>query len=197
MTTTTTKATPVARLTEALNTRWHRVALAVFAGVVIVHWGEHLAQAFQIYALGWPAPKANGIIGAAYPWLVKSEWLHYGFAILMLGGFALLRHGFVGRSRRWWNAALWIQVWHHFEHLLLLLQALTGSFLMGGAKPMSIVQLAIPRVELHLFYNTVVTIPMIVAMYYHLRPHFSEREEMQCSCAGSRRPVQAVPAYQV
>ena len=194
--TTPTRTGAVARLSAALNTRWHRAALGLFAAVVIVHWAEHIAQAVQIYLLGWPPPKSNGLIGSVFPWLVRSEWLHYGFAVLMLIGFVMLRHGFVGRSRRWWNAAMWIQVWHHFEHLLLLLQALTGSFLMGGAKPTSIVQLAIPRVELHLFYNTIVTIPMIVAMYYHLRPHFTERAEMVCSCAGSRKPVAPVPAYQ-
>ena len=36
--------------------------------------------------------------------------------------------------------------------------------------PTSIAQLVFPRVELHLFYNTIVTIPMVVAMFYHLRP---------------------------
>jgi hypothetical protein len=47
-------------------------------------------------------------------------------------------------------AALWIQVWHHFEHLLLLMQAVTGANLMGKPVPTSIAQLVLPRVELHL-----------------------------------------------
>jgi hypothetical protein len=166
-----------------LNTRHHKTALTVFAIVVVGHWAEHLAQAFQIYALGWPRPEAGGVLGLAVPVLVTSEWLHYGYAILMLVGFVVLRHGFTGRSRTWWNAAMWIQVWHHFEHLLLLLQALTGAFLLGSAAPTSIAQLVFPRVELHLFYNAVVFAPMVVAMVLHLRPRPEERALMRCSCA--------------
>lgn len=126
------------------------------------------------------------MLGLAFPWLVTSEWLHYGYAILMLAGFWLLHKGFTGRARTWWNIALWIQVWHHIEHLLLLLQALTASNLMGKPVPTSIAQLLFPRVELHLFYNAIVFIPMVIAVVYHLRPNKEEREAMQCSCA---RPV--------
>ena len=167
----------------SLNTRYHKPALLVFLVVVLGHWAEHLTQAFQIYALGWPRPEAGGVLGLAFPVLVTSEWLHYGYAIVMLVAFVILRHGFVGRSRTWWNAAMWIQVWHHFEHLLLLLQALTGAFLMGAKVPTSIAQLAFPRVELHLFYNAVVFAPMVVAMIVHMRPNIAERELMRCSCA--------------
>jgi hypothetical protein len=174
----------------ALNTRYHKPALMVFLAVVILHWAEHIAQAVQIYFMGWARPEAGGVLGLAFPWLVKSEWLHYAFAIVMLVAFVVLRHGFTGRSRTWWNAAMWIQVWHHFEHFLLLLQALTATNLMGKAVPTSIAQLAFPRVELHLFYNAIVFAPMVVAMVLHLRPTPEERATMACSCA---RVVQ-VPA---
>jgi hypothetical protein len=166
-----------------LNTKYHKAALYVFGFVVIAHWVEHLAQAYQIYVLGWARPKAGGALGLAFPALVKSEWLHYGFAIFMLVAFVVLRHGFTGRSRTWWNVAMWIQVWHHFEHLLLLLQAMTGSNLLGKPVPTSIAQLAFPRVELHLFYNAIVFVPMVVAMIQHMRPRPAERAQMQCSCA--------------
>jgi len=167
-----------------LNTKYHKAALLVFGFVVIAHWVEHLAQAYQIWILDWPRPKAGGALGLAFPYLVKSEWLHYGFAIFMLVGFVLLRHGFTGSARRWWNAALWIQVWHHFEHLLLLLQALTGANLLGKPVATSIAQLVFPRVELHLFYNAIVFIPMVVAMVKHMWPKPAERALMTCSCAG-------------
>jgi len=166
-----------------LNTKYHKVALYVFNFIVIAHWVEHLTQAYQIYVLNWPRPQAGGAIGLAFPWLVTSEWLHYGFAVFMLIGFVMLRHGFVGRARTWWNAAMWIQVWHHFEHLLLLIQALSGSNLLGKPVPTSIVQLVFPRVELHLFYNAIVFAPMVVAMIYHMWPKPYERELMRCSCA--------------
>jgi hypothetical protein len=165
-----------------LNTRYHKPALMIFLAVVILHWVEHIAQAVQIYFLHWPRPTAGGVLGLWFPWLVKSEWLHYGFAVVMLVAFVVLRHGFTGRARTWWNAALWIQVWHHFEHFLLLLQALTGSNLLGKPVPTSIAQLVFPRVELHLFYNAIVFVPMVVAMVLHLRPTPAERASMTCSC---------------
>ena len=58
---------------EKLNTRWHERALKVFMVIVLGHWGEHLVQAYQIYVMGWPRPKANGILGLWYPWLIQSE----------------------------------------------------------------------------------------------------------------------------
>lgn len=174
------------RRLESLNTTFHRPALRIFAVIVVAHWAEHLVQAIQIYVLGWPIPEARGVLGIPFPWLVTSEWMHYGYAVLMLAGFLLLRPGFSGTSRTWWNIALGIQVWHHFEHLLLLLQALTGSFLLGNAVPTSIIQLLMPRVELHLFYNAVVTIPMIVAMVLHSRPGKDTDPAARCLCAAER-----------
>ncbi|SDG31456.1 hypothetical protein SAMN05421505_103152 [Sinosporangium album] len=168
---------------SGLNTRHHRTALGIFLIIVVAHWAEHLVQAVQIYVLGWPLAEARGLLGLPFPWLVTSEWMHYGYALIMLVGFILLRPGFTGRARTWWNIALGIQVWHHLEHLLLLIQALTGNNLLGRPAPTSIIQLLVPRVELHLFYNAIVFAPMVVAMLLHRRPHEAERAAMRCSCA--------------
>ncbi|MEN3309348.1 MAG: hypothetical protein V7603_5550 [Micromonosporaceae bacterium] len=180
--TATYPATASGGLVKALNGKHHYASLMVFMVVVLAHWAEHIAQAIQIWALGWPAPAARGLLGMPFPWLIKQEWLHYGYALLMLIGLALLRPGFVGRSRTWWTVALGIQIWHHFEHLLLLVQALTGRYLLGRAVPTSILQIFFPRVQLHLFYNALVFLPMAVAMYYHLRPARAEASQMSCSC---------------
>jgi hypothetical protein len=178
---------------EKLNSVWHERALQAFMVVVLGHWAEHLAQAFQIYALGWPVPQARGVLGLWYPWLIKSEVLHYSYAVVMLFGIWLLRPGFIGTSRTWWNIALGIQFWHHIEHALLQWQALSGHNLFGSPVPTSIAQLWIPRVELHLIYNTLVFIPMVVAMYYHMFPPVGEEAAMRCTCAfhGAPRPVAA------
>lgn len=165
-----------------LNGRWHRAALYGFLFIVLAHWAEHIVQAIQIWGLGWPRPRARGVLGVPFPFLVTQEWLHYGYALVMLVGLIMLRPGFVGRSRTWWTAALVIQVWHHFEHLLLLVQALAHRNIAGKTVPTSILQLAFPRVELHLFYNAVVFLPMVVAMYLHMRPSRAERDLMTCSC---------------
>jgi hypothetical protein len=179
---------------DRVNSRDHELALRLFMIVVLAHWAEHLLQAFQIYGLGWPVPEARGLLGYFYPWLVKSEVLHYGYAVVMLAGLWLLRPGFTGvLDRRWWTIALAIQFWHHIEHLLLIGQYVAGHNLFGRPVPTSILQLWLPRVELHLFYNTVVFIPMVIAMYHHMFPVRDDRARPQCTCAWHQRhPARAV-----
>ena len=109
--------------------------------------------------------------------------LHYGYALVMLVGIWLLLPGFVGTSRKWWTAALAIQFWHHIEHGILQAQALAGQNLFNSPVPTSIAQLWIPRVELHLIYNSLVFVPMVIGMYYHMFPPKGEEARMQYSCA--------------
>ena len=173
---------------ERLNSEKHEIALRSFMVIVLAHWAEHFLQTFQIYVLGWPVPQARGALGLLFPWLVSSEVMHYGYALVMLVALWLLRSGFTGKlERRWWTVALAIQFFHHIEHALLQTQALTGTYLFGRPVPTSIAQLWVPRVELHLFYNTIVFVPMIVAMYYHLFPPETEPVRPQCSCAWHSR----------
>lgn len=168
---------------KTINTNKHELALRLYMLVVLAHWGEHLVQAFQIFVLKWPIPASRGILGHWFPWLVASEFLHYAYALFMLIGLWILKSGFKGRSLKWWNAALVIQFWHHFEHLLLQGQALFQVNLFNSPVPVSILQLVTPRVELHLFYNTMVFVPMIIGMYYHIFPSKEELPQHLCSCA--------------
>ena len=169
---------------DKLNSQWHERALQIFMAIVLAHWGEHLVQAYQIWVLGWPRPKANGILGLWYPWLIQSEVLHYGYAVIMLTGLWVLRKGFTGRARTWWTVALVIQFWHHIEHFLLISQATLHHNLAGKPVPFSVLQFFFPRVELHLFYNSVVFIPMVIAVYYHMFPPTSEPQvHANCSCS--------------
>jgi hypothetical protein len=205
-------------LIDKLNNEWHKPALLTFAAIVLLHWSEHLVQAFQVYVLGWPIKDARGVLGMPFPWLVSSESLHYAYAIIMLVAFWILRKGFVGRSYYWWMAAFWIQVWHHLEHALLLGQVIVGHNFFGAPAPISMIQMvgflegtaatgfnglmtgppahpfsalmfAVRRVEVHMFYNTIVTVPMVVAMYYHMFPSPGEEAHMGCSCAWHKREV--------
>jgi hypothetical protein len=134
-------------LPRRLNGEWHRAVLRLFMVVVLGHWAEHLAQAVQIYVLGWPVPEARGVLGLWYPRLIKSELLHYLYALVMLVGLWTLRDGF------------------------------------GSPVPSSILQLVVPRVELHLFSNTVVFIPMVVGMYYYSLPPEGEEPSRGHTCA--------------
>ena len=178
-------------LRELLNGPWHERALQGFMIVVLGHWAEHLAQAFQIYVLKWPVPEARGVLGLWYPWLIKTEVLHYSYAVVMLFGIWLLWPGFVGRARTWWTVALIIQFWHHIEHALLQGQVIAGRNLFNSPVPTSIAQLWIPRVELHLIYNTIVFIPMVIGMYYHMFPPAEEARQMHCTCAVQPRVATA------
>ncbi len=172
-----------------LNGPWHKRALQAFMILVLAHWAEHLLQAYQAYVLKWPLHQARGVLGQAFPWLVHSEVLHYGYALIMLVGIRTLLPGFVGRARAWWLAALVIQFWHHIEHALLQGQVIAGRTLFGSPVPTSIVQLWFPRLELHLLYNSLVFVPMIVAMYYHVFPSGRDAAGMRCGCALHPHPA--------
>jgi hypothetical protein len=170
-------------LLTALNTRFHRSALVALGILVVGHWVEHLVQAWQVWGLDWPRERSLGLLGLQYPWLVKSEQLHYWIALIMLFALAALRPGFTGQARRWWNVALGIQVWHHLEHLLLIGQVVLGLHMLGRPAPTSLVQLVLPRVELHLFYNAAVTVPMVVAVWLHTRRRDPSAAAPPCTCS--------------
>lgn len=40
--------------------------------IVLARWDEHSAQAYRIFVMGWPRPRANGWI-LWYPWLIQSD----------------------------------------------------------------------------------------------------------------------------
>ena len=176
---------------DSLNTRWHKVALRAFMVIVLLHWAEHIVQGYQFYVLHWPRPMSMGLMGMVYPWLMKTETLHYGFALVMVIGLWVLRKGFTGTSYKWWMASFWLQFFHHIEHLILFIQANTHHYWFGGSVPTSIGQIWIPRIELHLIYNTLVFIPMVVAMYYHVYPPAKDAVKMMCTCAHHHRSVKA------
>lgn len=178
------------RLFRELNGRWHEVALWLFMAGIAAHMAEHVAQAIQIYALGNAVPDSRGIAGQWFPWLARSESLHYFYAVYTLLGLVVLLPAFQGSARFWWSAALLFQFWHHLEHVLLLGQRVTGYFFFGEAVPTSIVQVIIPRVELHLLYNMLVFVPMVIALFVHLFPPHEERLSPICRC--SRRDQVAV-----
>src|SRR5262245_28398371 len=168
---------------------FHARALVVFLALVSAHMLEHVTQAIQVFALGWPRPQALGLLGLVWPWLVQSEWLHFADVILTLIGLLVLRTGFRGEARRWWTAAIVVGIWHLFEHSLLLEQALTRTTLWGAPQPTSVLQLVVPRVELHLVYNGVVLAAILMAVAHRQRGGRRRRARPSPSPAGSPRLV--------
>src|ERR1700683_5381631 len=156
-------ATTGASFYDKLNSVWHERALQIFMVIVLAPWAEHLFQAHQIYVMGWPRQKTNGLVGV---------WV--------------LLKGFSGRAHTWWLIALVIQFWHHIEHLLLITQATLHHNLYGRPVPMSVLQFFFPRVELHLFYNSIVFIPMVIGMYYPMFPPEEEANHDTCTCAWNK-----------
>ena len=51
---------------EKLNTRWHEAALLSFMAIVLLHWSEHIVQAYQFFVLHWPRPMSMGLVGMYY-----------------------------------------------------------------------------------------------------------------------------------
>jgi hypothetical protein len=147
------------------------IMLKLFVAIMIAHWLEHIVQAYQVYVMGYQRHQAMGLLGQVYPWLVHSEWMHFGYAVLTWLGLVILRDGVCGSARAWWDAAVIIQIWHLFEHTLLSVQAQGGFTLWGANEPTSVLQLFWPRIELHLFYNSVVTVPIVIAMIVSRRGH--------------------------
>ena len=153
------------------NADGHAIYLKIFVAIMVAHWLEHIVQAYQVYVMGYQRHHALVLLGQFYPWLVHSEWMHFGYAVLTWLGLVILRDKFYGSARIWWDAAVIIQIWHLFEHALLFIQA-QGSFtLWGSNEPTSVLQLFFPRIELHLFYNSVGTAPIVIAMIVSQREH--------------------------
>ena len=154
---------------KQLSGPWHKRTLTVYMIIVFAHWVEHIFQAYQVFVLHWARPDAGGALGLWIPWLAQSEVLHFVYNFSLIAGLLTLLPGFHSRARTWWIVACLIQGWHFFEHLLLQAQWLSGNYLFGATQQTSILQLWVPRVELHLLYNTIVFLPMLVSLYYYAR----------------------------
>lgn len=149
--------------------QWHVRGLILLCLWVLAHWAEHLAQVYEVVFLGEHRAHAHGAIGSLWPSLVTSEWLHFTYVALTFVGLALLSSGFKGESSRWWKITVVIGGWHVMEHALLLAQSVTGYTLFGRPEPVSLLQLVIPRLELHLAYNAAMTVPMVMALWKYVR----------------------------
>ena len=131
-----------------------------FGIMVLAHWAEHAAQMSQVYLQGVPRHHALGLLGWLWPSLMHTEGLHYAYALAMWLGLGMLCNGF--RRCNWlWTVAFVIQTWHLLEHSLLLYQA---SWL-NLDDPTSIIQLFMPKIELHAFYTSIVSAPLLYVLW--------------------------------
>lgn len=140
--------------------------LVPFLVVAGGHFGEHIVQVWQHLVLGWPAREAGGVLGLWFPGLAAAEVLHSTWNTLQLTGLILLWPLLRGRgaASRWWGVALLAQTWHWLEHVLLQVQVLTGQFLFAAPKQQSLLELLLPRIELHFLYNLLSFGPTAIAI---------------------------------
>lgn len=145
--------------------------MKLFGGLMIAHWLEHLFQIYQVYIQHVDRACALGMLGMRYPWLVRTEVLHFGFAVLTVFGFWFAAQNYFDSwtAAKVWAVGFFASVWHLCEHTLLFSQAVSHHNLFGRPVPVSLLQLFFPRIELHLFYNSIVTILMVAALLIERR----------------------------
>lgn len=126
------------------------------------HMFEHLAQMVELHLLGWPGPKANGIIG-----FLNVEWVHLIWnSWVLLAAFLLL---FAYRRNVWLWMLFVFAIYHEIEHIYIVsIYVRTGiagnpgllakGGLIGGGLP-------IYRPDLHAIY-AVLEEAMILMIYF-------------------------------
>jgi hypothetical protein len=179
-----------------INGEWHRWALLVAFAPILFHMFEHVLQVTQVYVLNVDRADALGLLGIWLPRLMRAEVVHFGFSVYTLLAILLLGGAIVGRARWFGVIALSVQSWHLFEHTLLLTQRSIDNFFLGTAGPSSLVELLIPRVELHFVYNATVFTGILVAMLLHAYPPRGETARPRCGCVrqGAAEAEQLVTA---
>jgi hypothetical protein len=170
------------KLYERINGPWHGRMLLILFAPILFHMSEHVTQVLQVFVLGVDRSDALGGLGVWMPDLIRSEFVHFGFSVYTLSSILLLGGGMVGLARRVGLLALAVQAWHLLEHSLLLFQGRTGTFFFGADEQTSLVQLLVPRVELHFVYNGVVFTVILIAMLLHAFPPRGEMAKPRCGC---------------
>ena len=152
-------------MTHYYKTKQFRTYLNIFLLVIYLHLIEHIFQMIELYIFNWERPMCLGLLGFYIPQLIHSEYLHYGHALFMLIGIYYLTKYMYNKDSLWWmRLTLGLAFYHHFEHLLLLIQSITHIYLFNKLVPTSFGQLFVPRIELHFIYNLLVGIPMMIAL---------------------------------
>lgn len=148
---------------------WHKPMLALYMVLVLFHFSEHILQVIQAFVLHWERAASGGLLGLWRPDLASSEVLHFMYNGFQFVGLIILLGGFTGKARFWWKIAIAAQAWHFFEHVLLQVQYVSGNYIYGASKQMSLLEAFFPRIELHFVYNLLVVAPTLIALFYYFR----------------------------
>jgi hypothetical protein len=134
----------------------------VLASTQTAHVGEHVVQIIQLRLLGIPPSDAHGVIGA-----LDVEWVHFIWNTWVFAAVVVL---LIGKPRQRW---LWLAGlaagWHLAEHAVLIalylatgVEARPGLLAAGGLVAGG---LPLSRPDLHLAYNVVETVPLVLGLW--------------------------------
>lgn len=153
---------------EMAWTYHHYGWLALFYLLTVTQVGhafEHVAQMVQIHGLGLKGAEARGVFGA-----LDVEWVHFGWnSWVLIATVALL---IPYRKNAWLWATLVFAGWHEIEHAFIITRFLaTGTeglpgLLAGGGAIFG--GLPFTRPDLHMAYNVIETIPLVVAFVWQV-----------------------------
>lgn len=138
--------------------------LKISVAVKIERWLEHIVQAYQVCVMGYERPHALVLLGRFCPRLVDTEWMRFGYSVLIWLGLVVLREGFSRSAQAWWDAAATAEIWHSFEPIMPFLRAQGGFALWGTNEPTSVAGLFCPRMESYSFYNFIIILLIIISM---------------------------------
>lgn len=140
----------------------------VMAFVQTIHFSEHVIEVVQVHVFNNPLRQAQAIFGQ-----FNVEWVHFtGDTGLTIGTLLLLTRY---RFNPWLYVAAVFQIAHQAEHSYLIfnylhyhvapgapgLLASPGGAIAGGV--------GLNRPDLHLIYNTLFTVPFVIALVYQVR----------------------------
>lgn len=145
--------------------------LALFglmAFVQTLHFSEHVIEVVQVHVFHDPLNQAQAIFGQ-----FNVEWVHFtGDTGLTIGTLLLLTRY---RYNIWLYVAAFFQVAHQAEHSYLIFNYLHYHITPGApgllASPGGAIGggVGLNRPDLHLIYNTLFTVPFVLALIYQLR----------------------------
>ncbi len=156
------------------------VIFFVMAIVQTIHYSEHCIEVIQVHIFNTPVPQALAIFSK-----LNVEGVHFfGDTFLSIGTMALLWK--FPRNPWLWVAAPF-QIFHQAEHTFLFFEHVLWGYPAGGPglfafKPaaMGNPQLNgalgswLNRPDLHWIYNTLYTIPFVIALVYQLKRTYDE-----------------------
>lgn len=144
----------------------------VMAIVQTLHYSEHIIEVIQYHIFNTPAKDSLALFSR-----LNVEGVHFaGDSFLTFGTLALI---YKFPRNPWLWVALPFQIIHQAEHTFLFWEHVVDNYPAGGAglfaKGGAVVgDWGLIRPDLHFIYNTLYTIPFVIALVYQLKRTYDE-----------------------